>query len=134
DNVEMPAGFNPSGDDLSVRNCDIASAPWGSALSVMEALGVNMTFENNIFRATADHPNTRGLIYLFFDASATRTTGTLRFKNNVVDLGPYQSTSSGVSIGVYILVQSTSGAVWRQLEIADNTIFTTVGSLTANRG
>ena len=134
DNVTMPAGFNPGGDYISVRNSDIGSAAWGTAISAMELLGVNLTFEHNIIRANANHDPNRGLVYLATVASTTRNVGHLRFIGNMVDLGPYMSGNPGYANAVYILSGSSSGATWRHLEIRGNTFFSSSGALTTSRG
>lgn len=124
DTVSMPAGFNPAGDWVTVRNCDIASAAWGSVMSSMEMLGTNHTYEGNTFRLTRNYPNARGMAYMELGASCTRQRGLMRFIDNVFDCGPYGSDGSGPR-ALYILVNSDNVPTNNELEVSGNTFRTT---------
>lgn len=130
DTVSMPAGFNPGGDVLTVRNCEIGSAPWGGCIGAMELLGLNMTFENNVIRPTANHPSDRGVAYFPITETATRGGGMLRFVGNLFDLGAYGG-SGAATHGIQILVTSDSVPATNELEIRDNT-FRTTQAVTSN--
>jgi hypothetical protein len=124
DTVSMPAGFNPAGDHVTVRNCDITSAPWGGAISSMELLGTNLTFENNTIRATANFPSNRGLCYILLDTPLSRSAGRMRFKDNYVDLGPYTGEGAA-TYGLYVRVNAESVPDDQWIEIDNNTFHTT---------
>jgi len=128
-NVTMPAGFNPAGDRVTVRGCEISAAAWGTAISSMELLGCDLTFEGNTIRATANHDSQRGLVFVEMGESCTRGNGRLRFINNHLDLGPYVSTGTSV-MAIYVLVNSDNVPATNLLEVRDN-LFTS-DSVTGN--
>src|SRR5690606_36455266 len=124
DTVSMPAGFNPAGDWVTVRNCDIASAAWGSVLSSMEMLGTNHTYEGNTFRLTRNYPNARGMAYMELGASCTRPRGLMRFIDNGSDCGPY-GWDGARPRALYILVDSDNVPTNNELEVSGHTLRTT---------
>lgn len=128
--VSMPAGFNPGGDMVTVRNCEIGSAAWGGCIGAMEMLGTSMTFENNVIRPTANHPSDRGAAYFPLTATATRGGGIMRFANNLFDLGAYGG-SGATTHALSILVTDDSVPATNEMELRDNT-FRTDGTVTAN--
>lgn len=85
----LPAGYNPGGDGVTVRNCEIGQAPWGGAIYGAELLGTNHAFEHNTLRITRNWPSSLGAVNLSFGATATRGNGLLKFADNTMDAGTY---------------------------------------------
>lgn len=124
--VAMPAGFNPAGDNVTVKGCVIGSAAWGGAVGSMELLGADITFEGNTIRANANHPPDRGLIYILFDTYTKRNFGRLRFINNDIDLGPYGwAGATAGAYGIYVLVNADGVPDSLEVEARGNQIRTT---------
>ena len=123
ENCTFPSGANPAGDHIEYRNCKFGSAAWGSAVSCMEMLGVNLSFIGCTFTARDNQNAQRGLIYLRFPVSCVRPHGRLVFADNIVDLGTTTVATGGtVAVGVVLSMESNTGTVQvRQAVIGGNT-------------
>src|SRR5690606_22807240 len=124
DTVSMPAGFNPAGDWVTVRNCDIASAAWGSVMSSMQMLGTTPAYGASTSGLAGNYPNGRGMACTGPGASGTGPRGLLRFIESVFDCGPYGSDGAG-PIALHIRGNSNHGPANSDLEISGNTFRTT---------
>src|SRR5699024_2281581 len=104
------SGANPAGDHIKYRGCTFGTPSWGSAVSCMEMLGVNLSFIGNTFEARDNHLTDRGLIFIHFGASCVRPHGRFVFADNVVDLGPV-SGNNVAAIAMVLQMTSSSGSV-----------------------
>lgn len=133
DNVTMPAGVTIAGDHITVRSCHIGTPPWGTAIQFTEMLGCNVTIEGNVITPTDNHDTNRGLVYAQFTSGFQRNSGTLRIVDNFINFGAIESTNSGTTVGIYVLVNTGPISVTgHELEIRDNRI-KTVRTITSTR-
>lgn len=128
ENCTFPSGINPAGDHVAIDNCDIGTPSWGSAISTMEMIGVNLSITNCRIRATDNHLQERSLMYLYFP-SYCEGGGSLVIQNNVIDLLAATSDST-ISRAMYVYHQGPSNSLWRGLFIKNN-VFTAL--TTTNR-
>src|SRR5690606_36731029 len=115
-NVTMPAGFNPAGDRVTVRGCEISAAAWGTAISSMELLGCDLIFGGSSIRGTRNLDSRRALVFVEMRASCLRGNGLLRLINNHLDHGPYVTTGPSV-MALYVLLNSDNAPATNLLEV-----------------